>query len=84
MDRNILGGNFLGVFQGVIFLETMFEFYWRQKQQQEEVHYVQNTELHEDNHIEEENLDLCNEDSEGKSEPFLQSLANDDVKKSNK
>ena len=79
-----MGSFLVGVFQGVIFLETMFEFYWRQKQQQDEVHYIQNTELHEDNHTEEENLDVCNEESEEKSEPFFQSLANDDVKKSNK
>ena len=59
----------------------MFEFYWRQKQQQDEVHYIQNTELHEGNHIEEENLDVCNEESEEKSKLFFQSLANDDVKK---
>ena len=27
----------------------MFEFYWPQKQQKVEVHYVENTQLHEDN-----------------------------------
>ena len=59
----------------------MFEFYWRQKQRQAEAHYIENTQLHEDNQLEEEYPDVCDEESEDRSELYFQSLANDDVKK---
>ena len=48
---------------------AMFEIYWRQKQQQVEAHYIENTSLHKDNQLEDEHADVCEEDPEerGKS-----------------
>ena len=60
---------------------VMVEFYWRQKQQQVEAHHIENTQLHEDNQLEEKHPDLCDEESEERIQLFCQSLAKDDVKK---
>ena len=49
-------------------LHFMFEFYWWQKQQQAEAHYIENTQLNEGNQLEEEHPDLCNEASEERGE----------------
>ena len=46
----------------------MFEFCWWQKQKQAEVHYIENTQLHEDNWLEEEHPDVCDETSEERIE----------------
>ena len=47
---------------------AMFEFCWWQKQKQAEVHYIENTQLHEDNWLEEEHPDVCDETSEERIE----------------
>ena len=60
---------------------VMVEFYWRQKQQQVEAHYIENTQLHEDNQLEEKHPDVCDEESEERIQLFCQSLAKDDIKK---
>ena len=60
---------------------AIFEFYWRQKQHHAEARYIENTELHEDNHPEEEHHDVCDEESEEESGVFFQLLVNDKVKK---
>ena len=44
-----------------------FEFYWWQKQQQAESHFIENTQLHDDNQLKEEHPDICNEESEERS-----------------
>ena len=49
----------------------MFGFYWPQKQQQAEAHFIENTQLHEDNPLEEENPDVCDEESEERIELFF-------------
>ena len=49
----------------------MFEFYWRQKQQEAEAHYIGNTQLHEDNQLEEEHPDVCDEASEERTESIF-------------
>ena len=53
---------------------AMFELWW-QKQQQAETQYIENIQL------EKEHPDLCDEESEERSELFFQPLANDDDKK---
>ena len=58
----------------------MFKLYWRQKQQQTWVCYTKNTQLHEDKQLGEKHPDVCDEDAEERSELFIQSPANDDVK----
>ena len=50
---------------------AMFGFYWPQKQQQAEAHFIENTQLHEDNPLEEENPDVCDEESEERIELFF-------------
>ena len=50
---------------------AMVEFYWRQKQQQAEAHYIENTQQHEDNQLEEKQSDVCDEESEEKIELFF-------------
>ena len=61
-------------------LHFVFEFYWWQKQQQAEAHYIENAQLNEGNQLEEEHPDLCNEASEERIECFFQSLGKHDVK----
>ena len=60
--------------------KLVFEFYW-QRQQQATAHYIENTQLHAGNQVDEEHPDVCDEESQERSELFIQSLANDDVKK---
>ena len=60
---------------------VIFQFYWRQKQQQAEAHYIEYTQLYEDNQLEEKHPGVCDEELEERSEIFFRSLANDDVKK---
>ena len=52
---------------------AMVEFYWRQKQQQAEAHYIENTQQHEDNQLEEKQPNVYDEESEEKFELFFQS-----------
>ena len=44
---------------------AMFEIYWQQKQQQTKAHYIENTQLHKDNQLDEELAD----ESEERNEP---------------
>ena len=52
---------------------VMFEFYWRQKQPQAEVNCIENTQLHEIKQLEEELPDVCDEESEERSEWMMTS-----------
>ena len=54
-------------------LIVMFQFYWPQKQQKAETHYRENTQLREDSQPETEHPDVCDEESEEKSELFFSS-----------
>ena len=46
---------------------VIFQFYWRQKQQQAEAHYIEYTQLHEDNQLEEKHPGVCDEELEERS-----------------
>ena len=45
-------------------LHAMFEFYWQQRQQRAEAHYIEKIQSREDTHLVEEHLDVSDEESE--------------------
>ena len=62
-------------------LHTVAEFHWGQKGQQTEAHYKENTQLHEDNQLEEKCPDVCDKEPKERSHFSFPPLANDDAEK---